>query len=232
MLRDRARARRRRRSRPPAARSRRCGKSACEGPGRGHGSISLPGANGRRAACRRCRRRTSRDEPVRRRQSAELGAAGRQVGDHLLGDGSAHPGQLARRAATAPLVGTAGIRGLTTKGVARQPSGARRPPSTARRCGRVPRPARTGTVGEAPSASTTRTVPGSILRIRQVALPRRKTSPAIDSMAQSSLTVPTRVSSGSSTTRKSATSGMAPPEVTAVKPGAPPGPEHAVDRSR
>ena len=48
-------------------------------------------------------------------------------------------------------------------------------------------------------------------RICQAWVPSRKMSPAMDSMAQSSLTVPTNSSSGSSTTRKSPISGMAPP---------------------
>ena len=62
-------------------------------------------------------------------------------------------------------------------------------------------PSQNGTVGGAPLASTTRTVPGSTRRIRHDVLPRRKMSPAMLSMAQSSFTVPTTVSSGSATTR-------------------------------
>ena len=62
-------------------------------------------------------------------------------------------------------------------------------------------PSQKGTVGGAPSASTTRTTPASTRRIRQDVLPRRNTSPCMLSMAQSSLTVPTVVSSGSATTR-------------------------------
>jgi hypothetical protein len=50
-------------------------------------------------------------------------------------------------------------------------------------------------------ASFTRTTPGSTRRIFQEVLPSRKTSPAMLSMAQSSFTVPTKVSSGSATTR-------------------------------
>ena len=53
----------------------------------------------------------------------------------------------------------------------------------------------------APWASTTRTVPPVTRVIRHEVLPSRKTSPAINSIAQSSLTLPTTVSSGSATTR-------------------------------
>src|SRR5680860_32495 len=45
--------------------------------------------------------------------------------------------------------------------------------------------------GGAPWASTTLTAPGSIRRMRHDVLPSRNTSPAMLSMAQSSLTVPT-----------------------------------------
>ena len=62
-------------------------------------------------------------------------------------------------------------------------------------------PSQNGADGGAPCASTTRTVPGSTLRIRQDVVPSRNTSPAMLSMAQSSFTVPIGVSSGSATTR-------------------------------
>ena len=62
-------------------------------------------------------------------------------------------------------------------------------------------PSQKGTDGGTPWASTTRTVPPLTRVIRQEVLPSRKTSPVIDSIAQSSLTLPTRVSSGSATTR-------------------------------
>ena len=62
-------------------------------------------------------------------------------------------------------------------------------------------PSQKGTVGVAPSASVTRTTPCSTRRTRHEWVPRRNTSPAIDSMAKSSLTVPTVTSSGSRTTR-------------------------------
>ena len=62
-------------------------------------------------------------------------------------------------------------------------------------------PNQNGTEGGAPCASTTRTVPLVTRVMRQDVLPSRKMSPAIDSMAQSSLTVPMKVSSGSATTR-------------------------------
>ena len=77
-------------------------------------------------------------------------------------------------------------------------------------------PSQNGTDGGAPCASTTRTTPGSTRRIRHDVVPRRNTSPAMLSMAQSSLTVPMNTSSGSATTRKSPSSGMAPPEVRAA----------------
>ena len=62
-------------------------------------------------------------------------------------------------------------------------------------------PSQNGTVGGAPCASTTRTTPASTRRMRHEVLPSRKMSPAMLSIAQSSLTVPTKVSSGSATTR-------------------------------
>ena len=62
-------------------------------------------------------------------------------------------------------------------------------------------PSQNGTDGGAPCASTTRTMPGSTRRIRHECVPSRNTSPAMDSIAQSSFTVPTRVSSGSASTR-------------------------------
>ena len=62
-------------------------------------------------------------------------------------------------------------------------------------------PIQNGTVGLASPASRTRTTPGSTRRICHEWVPSRKMSPAIDSTAQSSLTVPMNVSSGSATTR-------------------------------
>ena len=62
-------------------------------------------------------------------------------------------------------------------------------------------PSQNGTDGGAPWASTTRTMPGSTRRIRHDVVPSRNTSPAMLSIAQSSLTVPTRTSSGSASTR-------------------------------
>ncbi len=62
-------------------------------------------------------------------------------------------------------------------------------------------PTQNGMVGWAPSASVTRTSPWVTRRTRHEWVPRRNTSPTIDSMAKSSLTVPTGVSSGSATTR-------------------------------
>ncbi len=61
-------------------------------------------------------------------------------------------------------------------------------------------PSQNGSDGGWPFASATRTMPGSILRTRQDALPSWKTSPPFDSTAQSSFTVPTSVPSGSSRT--------------------------------
>ena len=62
-------------------------------------------------------------------------------------------------------------------------------------------PSQKGTVGGASPASITRTVPAATCLMRQEWEPSRKMSPAIDSTAQSSLTVPMKVSSGSATTR-------------------------------
>ena len=62
-------------------------------------------------------------------------------------------------------------------------------------------PSQNGMVGGVVPASRTRTTPASTLRICQEWVPSRKMSPAIDSIAQSSLTVPTAMSSGSATTR-------------------------------
>ena len=63
-----------------------------------------------------------------------------------------------------------------------------------------PSPSQNGMVGAAPSASSTRTLPASTRRMRHEVLPSRMMSPAMDSMAKSSSTVPISVSSGSSTT--------------------------------
>ena len=134
------------------------------------------------------------DEALRRRQRAELGAgrprgrrrparptAGRPRRSSCDSARSARVGPPAR-----PSASSTSCRRLRDR--LGQLGGARR----------APRRARTGRVGAAPSASTTRTVPCSTRRIRQDVLPSRKTSPAIASMAKSSLTVPTSVSSGSS----------------------------------
>ena len=64
-------------------------------------------------------------------------------------------------------------------------------------------PVQNGTVGGAPAASVTRTTPPVTWRIRHEWVPSRKMSPADDSSAQSSVTVPIKVSSGSATTRMS-----------------------------
>ena len=77
-------------------------------------------------------------------------------------------------------------------------------------------PCQCGTEGGAPCASVTRTVPGSTRLMRQEWVPSRKTSPGLLSTAHSSWTVPIWTSSGSATTRKSPSSGMAPPEVSAA----------------
>ena len=77
-------------------------------------------------------------------------------------------------------------------------------------------PRQNGIVGCLSPASTTRTSPPVTCRICQWCVPRMNTSPAIDSVAQSSFTLPIRVSSGSATTRKSPSSGMAPPLVRAA----------------
>ena len=62
-------------------------------------------------------------------------------------------------------------------------------------------PSQKGMVGGAPWASTTRTVLWTTRRICQDVLPSRKMSPAMLSIAKSSLTEPTKVSSGSASTR-------------------------------
>ena len=62
-------------------------------------------------------------------------------------------------------------------------------------------PSQKGIVGGAPPASSTRTTPDSTRWIRQEVLPSRKMSPRMLSIAQSSLTVPTKVSPGDATTR-------------------------------
>ena len=77
-------------------------------------------------------------------------------------------------------------------------------------------PSQNGIEGGWPFASATRTTPLPIFRIRQDVLPSWKTSPGSDSMAKSSFSVPTTWPSGSSTTLKSNTSGMAPPFMMAV----------------
>ncbi len=91
--------------------------------------------------------------------------------------------------------------------VARRARASARDPSAARHLvrqllgSRGASPAQKGTLGVAPSASTTRSLPASTRRIRQVELPSRKTSPGRLSIAKSSPTVPMKVSSGSATTR-------------------------------
>ncbi len=77
-------------------------------------------------------------------------------------------------------------------------------------------PSQNGTDGGAPCASSTLTMPGSTRLIRHDVVPSRKMSPAMLSIAQSSLTVPTSALSGSASTRKSPSSGMAPPDVSAA----------------
>ena len=62
-------------------------------------------------------------------------------------------------------------------------------------------PSQNGIVGGAPRASATRTVPAVTCRIRHEALPSWKISPAFDSIAKSSFSVPMNVSSGSRMTR-------------------------------
>ena len=62
-------------------------------------------------------------------------------------------------------------------------------------------PSQNGIPGGCPWASSTRTVPELIRRIRQEALPSWKISPAMLSTAKSSLTVPIKLSPGSSSTR-------------------------------
>ena len=61
-------------------------------------------------------------------------------------------------------------------------------------------PSQNGIVGGAPCAFCTRTIPFDTRRIRHDVVPSRKTSPAIASIAKSSPTEPTTVSSGSATT--------------------------------
>ena len=78
-------------------------------------------------------------------------------------------------------------------------------------------PFQKGTPGGAPCASSTRTTPASMRRMRQEALPRRNTSPARLSTAKSSSTCPTCTPSGSATTAYWALSGMAPPPVRAAR---------------
>ncbi len=77
-------------------------------------------------------------------------------------------------------------------------------------------PIQNGMPGAAPSASSTRTTPASMRRMRQEVLPSRKTSPAMLSTAKSSSTCPTATPSGSATTWYWAVSGMAPPPVSAA----------------
>ena len=61
-------------------------------------------------------------------------------------------------------------------------------------------PSQKGMLGGRPSASSTRTLPRSTRLTRQEWLPSRKMSPAFDSMAKSSFTLPTKVSAAPSTT--------------------------------
>ena len=79
-------------------------------------------------------------------------------------------------------------------------------------------PRQNGMPGAAPWASSTRRRGlFSTRRMRQDVVPSRKMSPAMLSTAKSSSTVPMVTPSGSATTRYCAVSGMAPPEVMAVR---------------
>ena len=62
-------------------------------------------------------------------------------------------------------------------------------------------PSQKGTLGGSPWASSTRTTPASMRRMRQEVVPRRKMSPAMLSIEKSSSRVPTKVPSGSASTR-------------------------------
>ena len=78
-------------------------------------------------------------------------------------------------------------------------------------------PRQNGTLGGAPWASSTSTLPDCTRRIRQEVLPRRMMSPLKLSTAKSSSTVPTTVPSGCAITVYSALSGIAPPLVMAAR---------------
>ena len=133
-------------------------------------------------------------EPLLGGHRPEHRAPDREVVDDHGGGVGVDPGGLAQ-----PVRGRR--RDRRRRGTRRPRCAAPRPRPTARRCGPAPRPSRTGSSGAASPASRTRTTPGSTWRICHECVPSRKMSPAIDSTAQSSLTVPMNVSSGSATTR-------------------------------
>ena len=165
------------------------------------------------AACRPIRRRTARRRfcsawaPCRRRPVARRHSAS-----------ACSAGPLRRRrtrlaARPAPIVGSRRSPAHRVGQVARAVAKAR---PTTRACGPGASPSQKGMVGGAPSASRTATSPPRTYCTRHEVLPSRNTSPARLSMAKSSLTVPTNVPSPSVTTRYSAVSGIAPPEVIAA----------------
>ena len=127
-------------------------------------------------------------------QRAEHGAPDREVvDDHRGGVG------VDARGVAQPLTGAVGVAGVEER--VRPRRAASTPRRTARPCARAPRPSRTGSSGARYRRRARAPRPSSTLRICHEWVPSRKMSPAIDSTAQSSLTVPMNVSSGSATTR-------------------------------
>ena len=135
------------------------------------------------------------DEVLLGREDAEGELRGAEVADDLRGgDRRSRPHSRLEPRHARP------ARSLRGEEARRRARGARETSaeSSAVRAGASP--SQNGTEGGAPCASTTRTMPASTRRMRHEVLPRRNVSPAMLSMAQSSFTVPTTVSSGSATT--------------------------------
>ena len=123
------------------------------------------------------------DERLHRRHRAEHGAAERDVVDD-------HRRRVGLRPASSHQPLPRARRGRRAAGIRRPVPAAATPLPRARRCAPAPRRVQNGTVGAALPTSSTRTTPASIRRICHECVPSRKMSPAIDSTAQSSFTVP------------------------------------------
>ena len=134
-------------------------------------------------------------ERLLRRDDAERAAA--------LGEVRTRPGRRRPARGRSPPSSSRSCRRRTAGSSSRRSTSARRSltarDSSSLRAGASP--SQNGIVGGAPFASATRTLPPATCRMSHDALPSWKMSPALLSIAKSSLSVPMNVSSGSRTTR-------------------------------